>query len=76
MDFTHTERQRKIILGLIRQAYRQFISFRNIKFLPSMLLSSYKRKLGLNFLIHSKTAMKAIMQFRHLKMSGFGRFTD
>ncbi|TFG25677.1 MAG: radical SAM protein [Promethearchaeota archaeon] len=76
MDLTHTESQRNIILGLIRQAYRQHISFRNIRFLPSMLLSPYKRKLALNFLVHTKKAMTAIMQFRHLKMSGFGRFTD
>ena len=76
MDFTHTERQRKLILGLIRKAYKQHISFRNIKFLPSMLLSPYKRKLGLNFLKNFSTGMRTIMQFRHLKMSGFGRFSD
>ncbi len=76
MDFTHTERQRKLILGLIRKAYRQHISFRNVKFLPSMLLSPYKRNLGLNFLKHFPTGMRMIMQFRHLKMSGFGRFSD
>ncbi|MFX1256939.1 MAG: B12-binding domain-containing radical SAM protein [Promethearchaeota archaeon] len=76
MDFTHTERQRRIILGLIREAYRKYISFRNIKFLPAMFLSSYKRKIGLNFFKHFKKGMTAIMQFRHLKMSGFGRFTD
>ncbi|MFW9898132.1 MAG: B12-binding domain-containing radical SAM protein [Candidatus Thorarchaeota archaeon] len=76
MDFTHTEVQRNIILGLIRQAYRKFISFRNIKLLPNMLLSSYKRKLGLNFLKHFGSGMRTIMQLRYLKMSGFGKFSD
>jgi len=58
------------------QAYRKFISFRNIKLLPNMLLSSYKRKLGLNFLKHFGSGMRMIMQLRYLKMSGFGKFSD
>lgn len=74
IDLTHTEAQRQIILGLITQAYRQYISFRNIKFLPNMLLSSYKRKIGLNFLKHINSGMRTIMRLRHLKMSGFGKF--
>ena len=76
MDFTHTERQRKLILGLIRKAYKQHISFRSIKHLPDLLTSPYKRRLGVNFLRHFPTGIRAIMQLRYLKMSGFGRFTD
>ena len=76
MDFTHTERQRKLVLGLIRKAYKQHISFRSIKHLPNMLASSYKRKLWVNFFKHFGDGMRAIMQLRYLKMSGFGRFTD
>lgn len=75
IDLTHTENQREIILNLIRQAYREYISFKNIKFLPNMLLSPYKRKVGLNFLKHLNVGMKTIMQLRHLRISGFGKFS-
>ncbi len=75
MDLTHTEAQRRFMLDLVRQAYREHISFKSIKLLPSMLLSSYKRKIGLNFLKHFGDGMRTIMRLRHLKLSGFGKFS-
>ena len=79
IDLTHTETQRKWILDSIKQTYREYISFKRIgwilKSLPNMLLSSYKRKTGLNFLKHFKTGTKTIVRLRNLRLSGFGKFS-
>ncbi|MHA2394271.1 MAG: B12-binding domain-containing radical SAM protein [Promethearchaeota archaeon] len=79
IDLTHTEAQRKTILELIRQTYRNFISFDRLgwlfKSIPDMLLSSYKRKYVFNFLKHFNSGMKTIVRLRNLRLSGFGKFS-
>jgi len=64
---------------MITQTYREYISFKRIgwmlKMLPSMLLSSYKRKVGLNFMKHFRTGARTIVRLRNLRLSGFGKFT-
>ena len=79
IDLTHTAEQRKRILDMITQTYREYISFKRIgwmlKMLPSMLLSSYKRKVGLNFMKHFRTGARTIVRLRNLRLSGFGKFT-
>jgi len=79
IDLTHTEAQRKWILDLIRQTYKEYISFKRIgwifKSIPDMLLSSYKRKIVFNFLKHFRNGMRTIVRLRNLKLSGFGKFS-
>lgn len=79
IDLTHTEAQRKIILELIKRTYKEFISPKRfawlLKSLPDFLLSPYKRKVGLDFVKHLGTGMKAMVRVRNLKLSGFGKFT-
>ena len=79
IDLTHTEAQRKKILALIKQTYREYISFNRIgwalKSLPTMLLSSYKRKYALNFLRHFRNGMKTVIRLRNFNLSGFGKFS-
>ncbi|MFX1325448.1 MAG: B12-binding domain-containing radical SAM protein [Promethearchaeota archaeon] len=79
IDLTHTETQKRKILELIRQTYRNFISFERLgwlfKSIPDMLLSNYKRKYVFNFLKHFSSGMKTIVRLRNLRLSGFGKFS-
>ncbi|TXT56411.1 MAG: putative enzyme [Promethearchaeota archaeon] len=79
MDLTHTEAQRAIILNMIKEAYKEFISFKRIgwmlKTIPEILTSPYKRRIGINFLKNIKNGAQTIVRLRNLQLSGFGKFT-
>jgi magnesium-protoporphyrin IX monomethyl ester (oxidative) cyclase len=79
MDLTHTKEQREKILNMIKHAYKDFISFKRIRWIlktiPEILMSSYKRRIGINFLKNIKNGAQTIVRLRNLQLSGFGKFT-
>ncbi|MFX1274635.1 MAG: B12-binding domain-containing radical SAM protein [Promethearchaeota archaeon] len=79
IDLTHSESEKKVILDIIRRTYREFISLKRLNWLlksfPDFLLSQYKRRVGLDFLKHINTGMRTLMRLRHLRLSGYGKFS-
>lgn len=78
IDFTHSKREQALILNMIRDAYREFISYKRIgtlfRDLKDILTSSYKRRILLNFLKNIENGAKTLVRLRNLQLSGFGKF--
>ncbi len=78
IDLTHSEAQRQMLLSMIKKAYKEFISFKRVKWIfktiPEILTSSYKRRIGINFLKNIGNGAKTIVRLRNMQLSGFGRF--
>jgi anaerobic magnesium-protoporphyrin IX monomethyl ester cyclase len=77
LDLTHTHSQIKVILDFITQAYKDHFSYKNMgwifKTLLNFPLSSYKRKIVLDFLKNLNLGMKTFVRLRNFRLTGFGK---
>jgi anaerobic magnesium-protoporphyrin IX monomethyl ester cyclase len=79
IDLTHTQKERDFILAAITQAYKDHISYKNMKWIFKTLLdipfSSYKRKIARDFMENLESGLKTFVRLRNLRLTGFGKFS-
>jgi hypothetical protein len=79
IDLTHTQKEREFILTAITQAYKDHISYKNMKWIFKTLLdipfSSYKRKIARDFMENLESGLKTFVRLRNLRLTGFGKFS-